>query len=143
MKTRTITLSSHNTLIFLIFLNPLLSLFLDRVALYRYILEPFVTILLVVELSKNRRQFISSLIILMITALSILYAIGGGADKAKLYLHLFCYLNSIYFFIYMTVDNNRESFYKACVSHRLLLKMVIIIINLVEAFMMISRRGYT
>ena len=111
MKKRKLTISVRALIMLIVLFNPLLALFLDNVAVYRYIAEPVLTILLVIECTKSRRRFNITLLILVITAMSAVYAVLFGLNKARVYLHLFCYLNAIFLFLFMVERKNREYVY--------------------------------
>lgn len=138
-----IKISVRSLIMFFVFLNPVLALFFDKVATYRYILEPVVTLLLVLESTKSKKRFYKNIIIIFFTGLSVLYAVAIGADKAKLYLHLFCYLNAIFFFYFIIDRANQKYVLGLCRSKVGYLKALAVFISIIEVYMMVTGRGYT
>ena len=143
MKKGKLIISVRGLIMLIVLFNPLLALFLDNVAVYRYIVEPVLTILLVIECTKSRKRFNKTLIILLVTALSVLYAVLIGANKARIYLHLFCYLNAIFFFFFMVEEKNREYVYDFLKKNLNTVKLIVFFVVAVETFMLVTRRGYT
>ena len=143
MKIKGLKLTWRNILFFLILLNPVCALFLDNFVYYSYVIEPLFMILLLVN-SSNRGLYISrrNMLVLLVTFLSVIYAISIGSPLGKIYIHLFCYLDTIYMFYYFSRRDNADSFYVYLQNHTFAIKTIVILANIVELYMIITRKGY-
>ena len=142
MKNKRYTVSIRNMIMALVIVNPLIALFFDGLPIYRYILEPVVTILLLFESSREKRRFKNNIFILFLITASCIYTLFENVNLARIYLHLFCYLNFIFFIYFMTDKSNQKYVFDFLKLHVRYLKSLVIFVNIVEAFMMITGRGY-
>lgn len=136
-------ISITKILYLLLFINPLLSLAFDATKVYyHYLMYPMIMAILLIKEKRQVKQFKLSLIVCVVVVGCELVAIANGGALGKLHNHLFNYIDAILFMIYYTNNSNiQELLYYARRKVNLLLA-VVIIINIVEALMVLTKSGY-
>lgn len=139
-----LTISVKNTLFFLVLINPILSLLLDSSSIpYFYFFGPTVVLLLFWELGKKFNGLVLSLCVILVSLISALYSINNGGDIGKINNHFFNYISTVLLF-YLFSKSYYIDYFKLMVKNNLFfLKLNIILINLTELFLLITKRGYT
>lgn len=133
----------RKVLFFLILINPLLSLVLDRTNIYYYyILGPLISILLILILLKDKILHKQCIMAVYIFLMCIIYGILTSISLGKINNHMFNYFNTILLFIYCINDDNIQSFKLFMLKNIKLIKFLVIFINLVEAYYIFTRNGY-
>lgn len=132
-----------NILFLLLAINPILSLIFDSTKVYYYYaMGPLIAFLLISMFLKDSEYSKQCKIIVGSFAASILLAIFYATSLGKIHNHMFNYLNTVLLFLYCLNDKNIEEFKQFFVNKIKLIKLSIIFINIVEAYYIISRKGY-
>lgn len=144
MKNETYNTFAVKTLFLLLLMNPVFSLVFDSTRIYyHYIYLPLVTLMILIAVKKLKTCFNISLIICIIIALCEVNAVIRGNSLGKQYNHLFNYIDACLLMIYISDCGNLVEFKELVKENIKLFKYIVIIINIVEAVLLITGLGYS
>lgn len=143
----TISFSYRKGIFFLILLNPILSIVFDDTNVYYfYIMGPLLFLLLLFYNCKNRNIVRYSFFVTACTSFSVIFAILFGtsrSDLGKINNHLFSYLDCVLLLLLLSEDKNIRYFETLIIQKLTAIKFIVILINFIEGFLLITRRGYS
>lgn len=143
MKMSHIKIPYTNVLLWLLVLNPVLSLVFDGTKVYYYyLMGPLIAFLLTSMFLEDSEYSQKCKIIVGSFSACILLAIFYATSLGKIHNHMFNYLNTVLLFLYCLNNKNIKKLKHFFVEKIRFVKLSIIFINIVEAFYMISRKGY-
>lgn len=139
-------ISCKRAIFFLSLINPILSLVFDNTSVYYfYIMGPVIFLLLLYHNCKTCVYTRVSLYVTIVTFISVLLAIAYGVSRSgigKINNHLFNFLDAVLLMLMLSHDDNIDYFRGLFKSKIFLAKLIVIITNIVELFLLITRRGY-
>jgi len=137
-------LSVDRCLYFFLFINPLLSLALDGTTVrYFYFTLPIIYVLATTKVLMSKEYRKAAIIMNLISFAAIIAGLLKGGDYGKINNHLFNFLSAMMLMLYISVPKDKSRFLTYVKRHINTLIVICMIIDLVELYMLISRKGYS
>ncbi len=127
----------------ILILNPVLSLLLDGTNIhFFYILGPIVMALVLLTKKSSRRELNIEIAVVVFVAVTVLISAANGSPLGKLNNHLFNYLDAVLLFIHFSREETIVEFKDYFVERAKVVEFIIVIINLIEAYYLMTHQGY-
>ncbi len=129
-------------LYFLLITNPILALAFGNTEIYyHYITLPIISFLIFSITFKKRNMYFLYLLLFTIL-INILFLIILGAEIGKINNHLFCYIDFVLLCVFFYNNKEIKNLYNWLKKHIKVLIAIIIAINIIEAYMFLSKKGF-